>query len=66
MNLRNKRAVLVALAVAVFAAFLAGGVTAHFLGNKSICPNGKHWIERTSYPLEPVRYVCPGGVTVSK
>ena len=65
-DLRNRRAVLIAL-VAVAAALFAGGVIAGYLARHDrICPDGKAPIAQRSEVIGQTEYLCHGGKVVTK
>jgi hypothetical protein len=66
VNLRNKRFVLLALAVIAVLLF-AGGVLAGYLSrHNTICPDGKPPLAQRSEVIGSTEYKCHGGVVVTK
>ena len=65
-NLRNRRAVLLALAAFALALF-AGGIVAGYLSRKDkICPDGRPPIAQKSEVIGQTEYLCHGGKVVTK
>jgi hypothetical protein len=66
LNLRNRRAVLVGLAVAAVLLFSAGILAGYLSRNDHICKNGKPPISQNSEPVGPTLYLCSNGQVVTK
>ena len=66
LNLRNRRAVLVGLAVAAVLLFLVGILAGYLSRNDHICKNGKPPISQNSEPVGPTLYLCSNGQVVTK
>ena len=66
MNLRDKKAVLLALGAVVLALF-AGGIVAGYLSrHDTICRNGKPPVAQRSEVIGPTEYLCSDGQIVTK
>ena len=66
INLRNRRAVLIGLAVLAVALFGFGILAGYLARNDHICKNGKPPISQNSEPVGPTLYLCSNGQVVTK
>jgi hypothetical protein len=66
VNLRNRRLVLVAMAVLAMVLFAGGLLAAYLSRHDSICPDGKPPIAQQSDVIGPTEYLCHGGKVVTK
>ena len=66
VNLRNRRAVLIGLAVAAVLLFSVGILAGYLSRNDHICKNGKPPISQNSEPVGPTLYLCSNGQVVTK
>jgi hypothetical protein len=66
VNLRNRRAVLIGLAVSVVVLFAVGILAGYLSRNDKICKNGKPPISQNSEPVGPTLYLCSNGQVVTK
>lgn len=66
INLRNKRVVLIGLAVAAVLLFSVGILAGYLSRNDHICKNGKPPISQNSQPVGPTLYLCSNGQVVTK
>jgi hypothetical protein len=65
-NLRNRRVVLVGLAVVAVLLFSVGILAGYLSRNDRICKNGKPPISQNSEPIGPTLYLCSNGQVVTK
>jgi hypothetical protein len=66
VNLRNRRVVLMGLAVVAVVLFSVGILAGYLSRNDHICKNGKPPISQNSEPVGPTLYLCSNGQVVTK
>jgi hypothetical protein len=66
VNLRNRRAVLIALAAGTVVLFVTGMLAAFLSRHESICPDGKVPVAKRSDLLGQTEYRCQDGRIVTK
>jgi hypothetical protein len=66
IDVRNRKVVLLGIAVAAVVLFVAGIGAAYHARNDHICPDGRPPISQRQAILEPSEYLCHGGVIVTK
>jgi len=65
-DLRNRRAVLLALTAFVIVMFAGGILAAYLSRHDTICPDGKPPLRQRSEVIGQTEYLCPGGKVVTK
>jgi hypothetical protein len=66
LNLRNRKAVLIALAAITVTLFLGGILAGYLSRNDTICPDGKPPVAQRSDVIGPTEYRCQNGRVVTK
>lgn len=67
MSPRDRRRVLIGMAVAAILLFV-GGALAYVVDfrHQQVCPGGKQWIAQSMDEMGAVTYICPDNVTVTQ
>ena len=66
MSARNRRRVLIGLAVLVLALMIAGGIAAYVSRDDTICRDGRPPLKQRGISLGQIEYRCHDGQLVTK